>query len=288
LSNRVHVKICGITNLEDALAAVEAGANALGFVFYKKSPRYISPKKAARIIYCLPPFVNAVGLFVDEELEDVINVMKQVPLTCLQFHGAEPPAYCRLFSGYAYNELIRDYSNSNYSGDFSNVYARYSHGSNFLFKPPHSKKMHPWFKNGWGIPWIKALAVRRGLDLDRAIRAFTFSGARGILLDAWHPDLKGGTGVSFDWNLFPSREEFERNSLSGLPVQLILAGGLTSQNVTEAIEVTKTASVDVSGGVERIDLVTRERLKGLKDPFEMKRFIEAVDAVRLRKISYGS
>ena len=89
----VRIKICGITNLEDALMAVEAGADALGFVFFQGSPRFISPEKAAEIIHCLPPFVQVVGLFVNEELATVNSVADQCALDVVQLHGEEAPDY---------------------------------------------------------------------------------------------------------------------------------------------------------------------------------------------------
>ena len=94
----IRVKICGVTNLPDALAAVEAGADALGFVFYEKSPRFVAPEAAAAIIRQLPPFVAKVGLFVNAPRELVHETIAACGLDTLQFHGAEPPAYCRAFT----------------------------------------------------------------------------------------------------------------------------------------------------------------------------------------------
>lgn len=90
----VRVKICGITNLEDALIAVEAGADALGFVFFQGSPRHISPRQAADIIRHLPPFVQTVGLFVNEALATVNQLSDQCGLDIVQLHGEESPDYC--------------------------------------------------------------------------------------------------------------------------------------------------------------------------------------------------
>ncbi len=92
----IRVKICGITNPEDAQTAVEAGADALGFVFYKESPRHIFPEEAARIINLLPPFVQAVGLFVNEEAETVNRISRLCRLGLVQLHGDESPDYCSL------------------------------------------------------------------------------------------------------------------------------------------------------------------------------------------------
>jgi len=96
----VKVKICGITNLEDALASLFSGADAIGFVFYKKSPRYISPLKASNISHILPKKIARVGVFVDEDIRTVKKVAKLCDLDMLQFHGQEPVVYCRKFKGY--------------------------------------------------------------------------------------------------------------------------------------------------------------------------------------------
>ena len=206
MSTRVRVKICGITRIEDARAAVAAGADALGFVFYPRSPRFVAPPVVADIVRALPPFVATVGLFVDAAPADVRAVLDVVPLTLLQFHGDETDDFCAQF----------------------------------------------------GTPWIKALAVRpdRDVQADMALHPR----ACGILLDAWHPDLKGGTGQRFEWARFP-REP-------GRP--LILAGGLTPANVAEAVAVTRPYAVDVSGGVEVA--------KGIKDAALIKAFVDAVNA----------
>ena len=102
----VRVKICGMTQLEDALFAAQAGADALGFVFYEKSPRHVNTVQAASICRALPPFVTRVGLFVDASAEFVQSVLHTVPLDLLQFHGDETPAYCAQF-GKAYLKAVR-------------------------------------------------------------------------------------------------------------------------------------------------------------------------------------
>lgn len=103
----VRVKICGITNLEDAQAAVAAGANALGFIFYKKSPRYISPTKAKSIVEKIPPFVVPVGVFVNEKEKVIKDICHQSLIGTIQFHGDEPPAFLRRFKGYTRVKAFR-------------------------------------------------------------------------------------------------------------------------------------------------------------------------------------
>src|SRR5262245_60535708 len=92
------VKICGLTNLEDTLAAVEFGADVLGFNFYRKSPRYLSPEKAKKIIEEIPPAIQKVGVFVNESEEVVRDICQMLDLDYLQFHGDETPYYCEQFA----------------------------------------------------------------------------------------------------------------------------------------------------------------------------------------------
>ena len=200
----VRSKICGITRREDALAAVDAGADAIGLVFYANSPRAVTCQQARAIIDALPPFVTTVGLFVNASRDELKEILAAVPLDLLQFHGDETAEDCA----------------------------------------------------GWGRPYIKALRVKQGDDIAAACNAFP--GASGILLDAYVEGVPGGTGEAFDWSLIPP----------GLSKPIILAGGLTPENVAEAITRVKPYAVDVSGGVEAS--------KGIKDPARIRVFIEAV------------
>lgn len=200
----VRSKICGITRIEDALAAAEAGADAIGLVFYAKSPRAVSVQQARAIIAALPPFVTTVGLFVDASPCELGEILDAVPLDLLQFHGDETPVYC----------------------------------------------------DGWRRPYIKALRVKPGDDIGAQIDAY--AGARGVLLDTFVPGVPGGTGEAFDWSLVPQA--------ASKPI--ILAGGLTPENVAAAIAQVRPYAVDVSGGVEAS--------KGIKDGDKIKRFMQAV------------
>jgi len=192
-----RVKICGITSMEDALMAAEMGADALGFVFYRKSPRHITPETAAAIVRQLPPFVTTVGLFVDESGARVDSIRRQVGLDCLQFHGQE--------------------------------------SQNYLSQFP--------------CRVIKAVRVA-----DRkSLRAVAQIQANAVLLDSYRAGEAGGTGVTFDWTWL---EEL------GTAARVILAGGLTPDNVREAMNRCRPYGVDCSSGVEKSPGVKDRRLVG--------------------------
>lgn len=200
----VRIKICGITRIEDALAAADAGADAIGLVFHAASPRAVSAEQATTIVRALPPFITTVGLFVDASEQQISEVLSQVPLDLLQFHGDEPDAFCQRF----------------------------------------------------GRPYLKALRVRSGDDLDAL--AANWPGASGILLDSYKPGVPGGTGETFDWSLIPAQRDWS----------LVLAGGLNAANVRQAIDLTSPWAVDISGGVEAS--------KGIKDASKINAFIQEV------------
>lgn len=198
------VKVCGITRIEDALAAARCGAHAIGLVFYRPSPRYVGPDHAGKIIRALPPFVTAVGLFVDASANEVRAVLAQAPVSLLQFHGAESPVFCRQFE----------------------------------------------------LPYIKAVRVRAGVDLLQY--AQDYPDAKALLLDAYVETAYGGTGAIFDWSVIPET----------LPLPIVLSGGLTPDNVGEAIRAVHPWAVDVSSGVEAE--------KGTKDAAKVAAFISGV------------
>ena len=204
VERRVRTKICGITRTEDARAAIEAGADALGFVFYRASPRYLAPHSAQEIISRIAPFPAKVGLFVDPDREFVDAVLAQVALDVLQFHGDEDPGFCSSF----------------------------------------------------GKPYIKAVRMKPGIDLHAVCRRH--AGAAALLLDSYSDTGHGGTGTVFDWNSIPG----------DLTRPVILAGGLTTANVSRAIAACKPYAVDVSSGVE-LD-------KGVKDKDAITAFIREV------------
>ena len=201
---RTRVKICGITRVEDAVAAAAHGADAIGLVFYRPSPRCVTPERARQIVAATPAFVSTVAVFVNPSREEVGTVIRESGVTLLQFHGDEPADFCSSFSR----------------------------------------------------PYIKAARIRPGLDLLKYLSPHT--AAQAWMLDAFHEDLWGGTGGAFDWGLVP------RNAAK--PV--ILSGGLTSDNVADAVRRVRPYAVDVSTGVEVS--------KGIKDAAKIAAFIGAV------------
>jgi len=201
------LKICGITNLEDALRATELGVDALGFVFYPPSPRWVDKETAREIIEALPRDVIKVGLFVDEAKGKVEEVATYCGLDMLQFHGNETPDYCARF----------------------------------------------------GRRVIKAFRIRD----EGSLALIPDYNVDFYLLDAYNPDVPGGTGQTFHWDLALRAKEF------GKPV--ILSGGLTPGNVISAIKKVSPFGVDVSSGVEAS--------AGKKDHKKLKEFIEKVSNV---------
>lgn len=204
----VRVKICGITNFEDASAAVEFGADALGFVFFPGSPRKISAAAAAEIICRLPSFVTTVGVFVDEPQETILSTVAKAGIDVIQLHGDEEPDACRF-----------------------------------------SRRV------------IKAIRVKSLQSLDPLLR---FKGkVSDFLLDTYAPNSLGGTGQIFNWDIAVEAKKYGR---------ILLAGGLTPDNVADAVKRVQPHGVDVSSGVEQE--------KGKKDHRKLKDFIERAKAVR--------
>ena len=210
MARRVRVKICGITNLDDAAASVEAGADALGFIFWRKSPRYVEPNFAKQIIATLPPLVVPVGVFVNEDVSTVRSIMDSSGLALAQLHGDEPPVYCQ--------EL--------------------------------------------GRPVVKALRLKDRASFLALAEFQGRAGVRGFVLDAYSETAYGGTGEVANWTL---AAEAARAAV------VLLAGGLTPDNVTDAINTVRPYGVDVSSGVESSP--------GKKDHGKIRAFLDAVRVV---------
>lgn len=184
-----RVKICGIMNPDDAAAAVGAGADAVGFVLYRKSPRYVEPQMVKAIVASLPPLVVPVGVFVNEEPKVVRDLMDSCGLALAQLHGDESAAYCETL----------------------------------------------------GRPVIKAIGIKDRASLLALAEYKGRAQVRGLLLDAFAPDTYGGTGQTINWTI---AAEIAKS------MTVILAGGLTPENVAAAVAAVRPHAVDVSSGVE--------------------------------------
>lgn len=204
---RVRVKICGITNIEDAMLAIEAGADALGFVF-ASGPRRITPEEARNIIAHLPPFVQKIGVFVDEDPETVNSISNFCSLDWIQLHGSEPAG-------------VRELMNR---------------------------------------PVIKGLRIKD----ESSLQVLETYNDYFLLLDSYHPEKPGGTGIVSDWDLV-SKVARQR--------PIILAGGLNPENISEAIARVKPYAVDASSGIESYP--------GKKNHSLVKQFI-----IRAKEIDY--
>ena len=202
----VKVKICGVTNVADALAAAEAGADMIGLNFYEGSPRLVTPALAAEIARALPPFVLRVGVFVNPAEAQVLEAIAGCGLNLLQFHGDEPSDFCTQF----------------------------------------------------GVMSVKALRVREAASLQALADFHT----EAFLLDAYAKTGLGGTGEKFNWDLAVAAQKY------GKPI--FLAGGLTPENVAEAVRQVRPFAVDVASGVESAP--------GKKDAAKVRAFIAAVRA----------
>ncbi len=206
----VRVKICGITNWTDARLAVKAGADALGFNFYSKSPRYIEPNEARLIATRLPRRVFLVGVFVNASEDEVVRVARNVDLNAVQLHGEETLADVQALSE--------------------------------------------------SYPVIKAFRVRRGFSGARLAR---YSSATAFLLDGFDARRRGGTGRTFNWSVAKAARKHGA---------IIVAGGLTPENVAIAIRQARPFGVDVCSGVESSI--------GKKDPELMKALMREIEITR--------
>jgi phosphoribosylanthranilate isomerase len=204
---RTRVKICGITRCEDAQLVVDAGVDAVGLVFYEKSPRFVSIEFAAEISQLIPAFVSRVALFKDAEQQMIESVLEQVEVDLVQFHGSETADYCEQFNR----------------------------------------------------PYIKALGMK-GAEHDVSFllaNVEKYQSAKALLLDGHAPGEAGGSGKSFDWT-----------SIAAVEKPIVLAGGLTPDNVKQAIDLVHPFAVDVSSGVESSP--------GIKDKNKVAAFMKQV------------
>lgn len=203
---RVQIKICGVTNIRDAQACAELGADMIGFNFYPQSPRYIEAKVARRIIEAMPADVRAVGVFVETRAEKIRNTADAIGVRCVQLHGPMSPE-----------------ASSELAGEFR---------------------------------------VIRAFSTDSRFRPEQVSlfGHCDVLVDAHHPNLHGGTGLTCNWETARTARSFARF--------LILSGGLRAQNVSEAIATVSPHAVDVCSGVESAP--------GTKDHRALEDFVSAV------------
>jgi phosphoribosylanthranilate isomerase len=199
-----QIKICGITNIDDALCAAESGADAVGFIFHPASPRYMAPQRVKEIVAALPRGITTVGVFVNREAEEIARTVEHCGLDLIQLHGDESPEYCRRF---APERIIK--------------------------------------------------AVFPGTPEDLA--TLTAYRVRAFLVDFRDADRCGGTGKRTDWKL-AARLAKER--------PLILAGGLTLENIGEALVAVAPDSVDINSGIEKAP--------GIKDHDRMRRIIGIV------------
>ena len=227
MMQRTRIKICGLTRAADVEAVVEAGADAVGFVFYEKSPRYVTPRRAAELIAALPPFVQSVGLFVNARVDELAMVARIAPLSLLQFHGDETPEHSARLAAAANRPFLQV----------------------FRVKPDTS---------GADL-----------LEYEQRYRAAStlFS---GLLLDTY-VDAYGGAGKVFDWSLIPKE----------LAPRVVLSGGLSVSNATDAVVGVRPYAVDVSSGVEAA--------KGIKDAGRIRDFVQAIraaDAIIARENSH--
>ena len=204
---RTRIKFCGMTRPGDIRLAGELGVDAVGLVFAQRSPRRLEPEHARAMRNALAPLVDAVALFMDNPLEEVRDVVRQVRPSLLQFHGDEDDAFCRSF----------------------------------------------------GVPYIKAVPMGGNAPAwtTAALRT-RYPGAAGFLSDSHAPGGAGGSGQRFDWSQFPPA--FDK--------PFVLAGGITPDNVFDAILATLPWGVDVSSGIESEP--------GIKDGDKMRRFVEEV------------
>ena len=201
---KTRIKFCGMTRQQDIQTAIALGVDALGFVFVESSARNIDIETAMSLTQKIPPFVVKVGLFMNSQATEIENVINNVKLNLLQFHGDEEEPFCKQF----------------------------------------------------GMPYLKAVPMASTLSLSEFCQAY--SSATGFLLDSHAKGEMGGSGKQFSWRKIPEN----------IDKPMILAGGLSAENVAEAIRIVRPYAVDVSSGIETS--------KGIKDPVKMRQFVKEV------------
>jgi phosphoribosylanthranilate isomerase len=254
------IKICGITNLDDALAATDAGANALGFVFYPKSRRHVTLETVCSIVAKVPRQMEKVGVFVNETVDDVCDTAQQLGLTAVQLHGDESTEFSRaLFQGLA-NGSPRALIFRAWPAKIFDAPAEQTVG----WDPVAAGLVEP--DEAYKGKRVHKIHVAKNGDLFLETHGFRPGVISGVLLDSSNDERRGGTGQKFDWERVQPWAGII-NSIS----KLIVAGGLRPGNVQEAIHILHPWGVDVSSGVEREP--------GKKDPRKVRAFVEAVRAM---------
>jgi len=254
------IKICGITNLDDALAASDAGANALGFIFHPASPRYVTLETACSIVEKIPQRLEKIGVFVNQTLDQVRDAAKHLGLTAVQLHGDESTEfsrelYGRLANGSARPRIFRAWPAKIFDapGDRTVGWDPVAAG---LVEPDEAYKGKR----------VQKIHVAKNGDLFLETHGFRPGVISGVLLDSSSAGQRGGSGRTFDWERVQPWAGVI-NSIS----KLIVAGGLRPGNVQEAIHLLHPWGVDVSSGVESEP--------GRKDHRKVCAFVKAVRAM---------
>jgi phosphoribosylanthranilate isomerase len=233
-----RIKICGITSVEDAALAVEAGADALGLNFCEMSPRYVAPGRAAQIAAAAPAEVVVVGVFVNATVDEIVEIQRQVGLDMIQLHGAEPAVVVHQLRAAPLLRVNRPATGGGFQCDDIGIIRAIRSTENNL---------------NAACQFLAELERENPQPKDER-------GVSGLLLDAYDPRAFGGTGRTLDWHAVQSER-------ARIHVPLILAGGLTAENVAAAISTARPDAVDVASGVESAP--------GCKDPVKTRAFVAA-------------